>query len=282
MKNIFRYTLICTVLAGAAGWSVEPVFKNATVIPSGSNIPVKEGAVVKLQPEPYIQNFSLRHQEGYSMTQPKLDVLRGVSSQAVFAWNVQPGTPASPITQIRLSRTMGSGPNLNTTLNNPVGNALLSVPEDAAVGETVYTLTAINEAGNFKSATTILNVMNVSTFGSQLSISKADMDHSAEASAFDFRFNLLNPTTVDVPVTVNISVVAQGSTEPVRISNTMAGKIKAGTSVFVIPNCVIPHPSGYVWNNLVITVKLQNGTSVRQFMVPLQNTVVRTYWVPGT
>lgn len=282
MKNIFRYALICTILAGVAGWSVEPVFKNATVIPSGGNVPAAAGAVVKLQPEPYIQNFTLRNQEGYAMAQSKLDVLGNVASQAVFAWNVQPGTPSSPITQIRLSRTMGSGPNLNTTLNNPVGNMLLSVPEDSAVGETVYTLTAINEAGNFKSATAILNVMNVSILGSQLSISKADMDHSAEASAFDFRFNLLNPTTVDVPVTVDISVVAQGSTAPVRISNMMTGRIKAGTSVFVIPNCVIPHPSGYVWNNLVITVKLQNGTLVRQFMVPLQNTVIRTYWVPGT
>lgn len=281
MKKILLNSAICTMLF-TTGWAVDSALINKTVTLPVGVAPVASGTAVKIPSEPYIQSFTLKNREGYGNPQAKLDVVKGVPSDVVFNWNVQPGNPPSPITQLRLTRTMGDGPNLNLTPGNFSGNTFLNIPENIALGETIYTLTAINEAGNIKSSTTMLNVVNISSFGSQLTIDHADMDHSAEVSAFDFRFNIQSSSTADVPVTVDISVIAQGSTSPVRISNTMNGKIKYGLSNFVISNCVIPHPTGSVWNNLVISVKLKNGTLVRQFMVPLQNSVVRTYWVPGT
>lgn len=278
MKNIFSFLPVsAALLLATLSAAPMPAVKVAPVV--GAGIPTAPMNVTKLPSEPYIQLFGIR---STSIAQPQntFQALEGFRSRVFFQWNVQDGTPPSPITQTKITRTMGSGPNINMGVS-PVGTQELVIPESTGAGETIYTLTAVNADGNIKSSAVVLNVLSPMLFSTKLGISKVEMDHIAEATKFDMTVWMNNMTTIEqLPIEIEASVSVQdGSTSAVigRL-NTM---LRPGNSGYRLSNCIIPHPSGYIWTKIIYTVKAQNGTILQRFTVPLQNSVTRTYWISG-
>jgi len=286
MKKLFRSVTLCAMISATAGMSAVPVpmLKNpgtveTTVTPKvGLMAP---GAAIQIQPEPYIQSFGLRT---IGAPSNRIEILQGQHSSAYFVWNVSAGTPPSPITQMRISRTLGSGPNVNTTLTSSGGSSALTIPSETPLGETVYTLTAVNEAGNVKSVSATLKVLSLSEFASQFSGMSADMDHSAENTNFDLRLGFNNATTIpNLPVKVSV-YVGHGMAKKATLRENHSMFIYPGMVQTTISNLKIPSPASgeSTFTTLTVDVKKEDGTLIRTFQRPLQSQVVRTYWVPGT
>lgn len=280
------YSVLASSILVTAGWADLPVpvrksIGGSVTLPSG--VEKIQSAAVKLQPEPYIQKFALR---ANGVEGDRIETLVGQNVNAYFVWNVSAGNPPSPVTQMRISRTLGSGPNVNTTLTTSGGNISLPITSATLPGETVYTLTAVNEAGNVKSASATLNVLSQSQFIAGLSTGgvSADMDHSAEMTNFDLKFSFYNATKAgSIPARLSVHI-GHGAAKKATLKENQFILIHPGTNQTLFQNLKIPLPASgeSAFTNLTVELKQEDGTLIKAFPFQLRSEQKRTYWIPGT
>ena len=126
--------------------SNNTIFSNDTLQPQN----IKQKPKVKITDKPIIRYFRLN---------PDI-IIKNTSEPLVFSWKVDPFSGGTRITQVVIMRSSGSGPNINyraapSEINE--GTHELRIRPVTTAGETIYTLTATNGAGNV--ATSIVRLL---------------------------------------------------------------------------------------------------------------------------
>lgn len=289
MNYSFQGAAICILFTVTVGWGAEPpAIQNTHSIPvknqTGVSTAVSGGALQK-KSEPYIQFFRFGAGDGKS----GLEVLEGERFSGSFSWNVTSGTVPSPIQQINISRSMGSGPNINTSLPTERGDLSLSIPGETPVGETVYTLTAINQDGNMKSSSTTLKVLSRADFASKLQLNGATMLHPVENTPFELGLSFSNSSgVINVPVKVYVYAGHFGMGGIISTSrlvaltpNPQSVLIKSPFFRVDIPNCKIPAvgPDEYPYTVLTIDIKTADDKIITSFQSVLKAENKRSYFI---